>query len=474
MSRSDTVRRSLGVFAVGVLAAMLGVTVAAADEAESEDLSRWSHFHELPRPGAAATQGDFVLTPSVFGKARENLGDLRLVDQGTGKVIPYALRIRKPTVEKRELPGKALGNVVNKADQSAEFTLDLGENPEEYNQIVVNAGPLDRSYFRKLRVEGSHDNQKWGAVLDEAHLVYDVRRKDQPAIDRREFTVSPARYRYLRVRVQPDRNVEKDQPKVDSVQVFRMASLPGERASYEAVLGQRQPVRHNGQFASAWDLDLGEENVPVSRLTLKVKEGLTRPFELVILERDRVGSGVAWGGPAMERRQPDGAGIDWDLDEKGGYQQGVRVTPEGTEISFPETRARKLRLIVIDSRNTPLTIEKATFSGTARQVIFPVSADVKGPLRLYSGNPDAPPPNYDFGTRLPLKLTTERVTPGERQDNTAYVPPPKPWTERWPYLADVILALACVVLGGLLLRLARGAIRRHDALPVATQEPTQV
>jgi hypothetical protein len=272
-----------------------------------------------------------------------------------------------------------------------------------------------------------------------------------------------------------------------------MVRVEGKSVTHEATLGKRQPVRHkgqfasawDGQFASAWDLDLGDANVPISRLTLTVKEGFTRPYELVVMDRDRTREPVASGGEAddkgrpidvMEKERPGGGemaggGSDGEFDEKGDRWRGLKVTREGAEISFPEISARKLRLIVIDSRNPPLTIEKATFSAPARQVIFPVTEDLKGPLRLYSGNPDAPPPNYVFASRLPLQFESKRVELGDRQDNPIYVPPPKPWTERWPYLADVILVGACAALAGLLMMLARGAIKRHDALPEATRVP---
>jgi len=76
----------------GLLAVLLGAGPPQADvnRAAEEDFTHWSHFHEAPRPPAGAAYGDFVLPPSVFGMALPNLEDLRLTDEGTGKVIPYA------------------------------------------------------------------------------------------------------------------------------------------------------------------------------------------------------------------------------------------------------------------------------------------------------------------------------------------------------------------------------------------------
>ncbi|HKI19350.1 MAG TPA: hypothetical protein VKA15_15795, partial [Isosphaeraceae bacterium] len=50
-----------------------------------------------------------------------------------------------------------------------------------------------------------------------------------------------------------------------------------------------------------------------------------------------------------------------------------------------------------------------------------------------------------------------------RQENPAYVPEPKPLSERWPWLIYVVLGTAAAVLGIMIVDLARQAIARHDA-----------
>jgi hypothetical protein len=136
-----------------------------------------------------------------------------------------------------------------------------------------------------------------------------------------------------------------------------------------------------------------------------------------------------------------------------------------------EQRSQQLRLQVVDSGNPPLPIEQVRFTAPARQVVFAQPAGTQEPLRLYVGNPDAPAPNYDFAASLPARLDPppSRLNLGEREANPDYQPPPLPWTERWPYLVDVLLGGVCVVLLGILATLARQAIRRHDAAaPSAT------
>lgn len=440
--------------ALAVLALLAAAAPLRAQEAEGEDFTRWSHYHELPRPAGKAF-GDFLLTPSVFGTASPALEDLRLADE-SGKAIPYALRVRRPSVERRELPGRAFDRGT-KADHSSELTLDL-ENPPEYDRVEIDVQPAGPAYSRRLLVEGSADGKEWAKAL-EARAV-DVTLDGGQRIERREFPLPPTRHRFVRVRVWPDRVIEDDRPKLTAARVYRTETVKGETVTRDAFVSKRMPTRHAGQYASAWDLDLGEANVPVSRLTLTVKDGgFTRPFDVVIPGKG--GRSVYSGGGMDEKGMPWAVGSD--------SPTGVSVKGEKAEVWFPEVQARRLRLIVIDSRNAPLNVENASYSAAARQVIFAVPAGSKGPMRLYSGNERATPPNYVLAGQLPLKMEPGRVSLDERQSNPDYVAPPRPWTERWPYLADVALGAACVLLGGLLAALARGAVRRHDALPEAAE-----
>ena len=70
-----------------------------------EGLAHWQWYLELAAPQGAGRM-DCILTPAVFDKAREDLGDLRLID-GAGREIPYAIRVRRSRVELQDVPAKA-------------------------------------------------------------------------------------------------------------------------------------------------------------------------------------------------------------------------------------------------------------------------------------------------------------------------------------------------------------------------------
>jgi hypothetical protein len=95
-----------------------------------------------------------------------------------------------------------------------------------------------------------------------------------------------------------------------------------------------------------------------------------------------------------------------------------------------------------------------------------VSDDLAWPLRLYFGNPKAQAPNYDFSRFLPATLVPEpsraQWSSAGVQPNPTYVPEPKPWSERWPWLVYVVLGTASLVLLVILAVLARKALVKSD------------
>jgi hypothetical protein len=128
--------------------------------------------------------------------------------------------------------------------------------------------------------------------------------------------------------------------------------------------------------------------------------------------------------------------------------------------------ARRLRLVVTDHRNAPLTLAGVRYTAAARQVIFAPPANLAPPLRLYFGNPDAAAPLYDFAATLPevLEPAPQRGGLEELTQNPQYQPPLLPWSERWPWLICLVLSMASLVLVGLLFLLGREAIARQDRL----------
>jgi hypothetical protein len=445
-------RHRLGAGLGLLLVALVGLPVWGADESAGgpgEDLTHQEWYAEVPlTTGVRPKYCDLVVPPPIFSRAKTDLSDLRLIDQ-QGRPVPYALRVLRGQTESRTLEARAFNRAWNAESGVAEVTLDLEPNPPEHNSITINTGGTD--YRRAVRLEGSADQKSWVTVLDKVWLIHFG--TETGVVDRRRFTYPPSRFQFLRVRVTRDRSLPADEPKLLDVQVQWTVQVPGEMTTLPASLEPRQPVPGTGGPGSAWFLSLGD-SAPVEKLTFEVADvNFVRPFRLELANP---------GEPARVLAQGE-----WRRQENEGRKP--------LEVSFPEITGRRFRLVVTDYRNPPLNLIQATASAPVRQVIFTPPADLAGqPLKLYVGNPQAEPPHYDFASTLPARIDPApvRVSVNNPELNPDYRPQPKPWTERIPWLVDAVLAGAAVVLLGILLLLARSAIRRYS--PEVSAGPSAV
>jgi hypothetical protein len=243
--------------------------------------------------------------------------------------------------------------------------------------------------------------------------------------------------------VEPDRSKPGDRPEISRLAVYHRVSVPGEYVTRPAQLGPREAVRAYGAPGSAWIINLGGDQVPVEKLTFDVTDtDFSRPY---ILER------IAGEGAFVTIAQ-------------GEWRRRPGDTPKPLEIQLPnEVTSERLRLMVKDFANPPLTVRSAQYTAAARQVVF-AREGVTEPVRLYTGNPRAEAPRYDFAENLPAVLTPapQRAEIGHREPNPDYQPEPKPWTERWPGLVYVVLGVSGAVLLAILVVLARKAMSKDE------------
>jgi len=434
--------------AVATLAFTLLAGYARGQQADdSERRIRWRYFAEVPlKTEAVAGRYDFVLTPPVFDGARVDLADLRLYD-AKRREIPYALRVRRPVVRREERKATEF-NRATLDDGARQVTLELSDRETaEHNQVDVHTTGAD--FRRRVRVEGSDDGTNWKTLNEAWLLAFQT--------DRADFThfhvdYPHARYRHLRVTVWPDAAAESE-PKFEirDIGVRYRVRHAGEIVIREAGLGHRQPMPTDNGPGSMWLIELGGVGVPVSELRVTIEDAdFVRDF---VIEASEPSS----GGDAF---YPVTRGV-WR--RKAGADSGEFVASLGEEIT-----ALRLKLLVTDYRNPPLNITSARYAAAARQVVFTKTKDGEppaGPVRLYFGNPDARPPQYDFARNLPPSLPTPpaRQTLQSRQENPEYALKPPPLTERLPWLVHVALGAAIAVLAGLAFSLARAALRQERA-----------
>jgi len=429
---------------LAVVAAALCAALWAQAPGRPEWLSAWQYFKEVQAPQAPQQTGlaDFVLDREMLNASRNHAADVRLY--AGAREIPYVLRLRRQVDTSTPFTAREFNRGTEGGVAQASY--DLGERPQQHNEVEIETA--GDNFRRMAEVQGSADGVEWSTLASGAivfRFTAHGRTVEQKSVD---YPVS--RYRYLRIRVERDSQVDRAAPELKELRIFRAARVMGETVAFQGSIESRDVDRVNGRPASIWRVDFGAR-IPVERLALTVGPGLySRPFELDANDDPASPTPLASGTLDRNEDQPD--------------KQPV--------IEFPEHFARRVKLMVTDDRNPPLPISGVEALGAAREVVFEARSAAAGPIRVYYGNPRALAPRYDLAARLPAQLTPppSRLTLGPERENPIYHPEPLPFSERAPWVVYVVLAGASVVLAAILLSLLRAS--KSEVGPTAGSQTT--
>ena len=407
-----------------ILLAAGAATLLTAQDADT--LSGWQFYKEV-LVSAGNGLATIELDAEALAGAKDDGEDLRLYD-ATGNEIPYALRVLRDvqTSERRaaeEFNRSTTGDI-------AAVTLDLGDQPGVHNQIeVVTAGA---NYRWRVSVLGSDDAEDWATLSERAMIFRFSSATRGVLVNRVRYPVN--RFRFIRVAVSPDQKTASTAPVIESVTVHLAVAIRGQELDLPVVFGVREATRVNSRPASRYTIDLpGRLPIHDLRFTTPTK-AFSREFRLESIEGENIIPVTVSSGPLV---RPD-----------------IRHSDEIT-LRFREVFTPKLQLTVVDDRDPPLQLIQPVVVSTVRQVVVDLNAVVKGPLRLYYGNPSARAPERDVEVGLTGSLDegVSRLFAGVQQFNANYQEPPPPLNERAPWLVYVVLGAVCLALLVILQRL---------------------
>jgi len=436
-------------------------TEATEPVAAEEDRSQWQYraLVTIPaadvnasEPGASKPLIDFFVPPDILGHARSDLGDLRIL-QADGSRVPYALRV----LLDRTIRDTIVTSEFNRSEPEEgvhELALELLIDETDHNEVVVQTSGTN--FRRQVTVSGSDDGKDWKPLVSGIVFRFTV---GSETSSNESFVYPSSRHRFVRVQVTPDPESlalegEQDQFTFESVTVLRNVLLQGQQVSSPTMLSDREPTRYAGSAASRWIVDFGE-SIPCERLEIDVQDqDFVRDVTLEMETANVLGQAIF---------------VPVYLDQDSVWQRRPGDAETPMELKFSEVQTKRLRITVTDSLNKPLTLTGARGFAAARQIVFERPQESDESLQLYFGNFTADNPNYDFARNLPESLPQApvRAVVTAAEPNPQFVSPPKPWTERFPWLIYVVLASVSVVLGAVIFNLSRAAIASHDSAAAA-------
>lgn len=391
------------------------------------DSAKWQYAKEI-RVSGSQNLASFTIDNQVYEHANENLSDLRIID-ANGQEIKYKLSVER---ESRELETLSLSvrDLATKEGEYTQFVADLGREGQLHNSITILTNSVN--FRRQVEVESSKDGQSWLLVkrADEGGYVYDYSLDFKAKNTAVYYPQSTSRY--LRIKILDNGD---DPIKVSGATAINDIYFGARTTNLTPqVLETRQD---KDKQTTIYLLDLGARGIPSNRLKFSTADTNFNREVLIEGSNDKSSFTLVGRDVIFSYDTPKFSG------EKG-------------TLNFPEGNFRYLRLTVFNRDNPAISLSTFESIGNVRKVVF---ENKKGALRLFYGNSSARFPDYDIGAYLAYYSAGD-VSPavlGQEATNGSFEvakAAQKPLTERYPYLLPGVLAVAVLILGSLIARLA--------------------
>lgn len=374
-------------------------------------------------PGLAAVAVD----RATYLSSQTGLGDLRVV-RGAEEV-PYLIESRTGSTESNPVRAE----ILDKAAGASGLSLVLAfEKLARHSEITVETRL--RNFRYPATLETSENRQDWQLVKKGFLFDFSEEGKHFSSL---AIAYPVSTRRYLRLRIEGIADPEA----VTGVTAAEVIEEPAKYVAYGSCVPTS--VESDRPRTSLHSCDLGVDGIPATRAV----------FEIADSDRAR----------GFHRAAELEASMDGKVWSE--FARGVLVKTEGQESLIllltgntgRTPRYWRARLYHRDDR--PLTIQRIHFESVERVVKFERAQ--AGEYRLYFGNPEANTPAYDLSARLgSRRLEEAAATLGPSEPNPAYrepVPPPKPFSERYPWLLTSVLVLAVLGLGTVAVRFLKSA-----------------
>ena len=420
-------RRTL--VSLAAVAALLIAIPLLAGAIEQE----WRYYKPVTLPDSAVAPGlvELELDPEVYAHAAPGLGDIRVTEQ-QGEEQPYKLLVESG--DQRRAPVAAKTQDLSRGPgKDTTFILDLQSEGALHNELEVQTSSKD--FQRRVEVEGSDDGKSWRTLENNGTIfALTIKERGFAASDTR-VTYPDSTARFLRVRIIDD---GLEPLNVKGGVVFFARQLEPSRSKITLVLVEREEDQE--RKSTVLLMDTGSAGIPANRIELEIpRRNFHRQVSL-----EGSDDMLAW-----HNVQSNDTLYDFDT---------PKFVGNDLSIGFGESRYRYYRATIANEDNPPLPVDGARASGFVRKLVF--SADPAGSYRLYYGNPDAGSPSYDLERIFPYLVTEglPAASLGPHTQNPAFFvpePPPRPFTERFPWLLPVIVAIAALIIGAFLASLIR-------------------
>ena len=415
------------IFITALVLLLLASSSAVADFSQRD----WRYVKGITLPLGLQPGGLVELLPDreVFAGAAQGLADLRIIADENGE-IPYKLELSKAERERTSFP-VSLRDKGYIAGSYNIFTADLGQSGILHNEIEIK---ISSANFRRIAtVETSNDEATWMKIGEQTVYDFTVKERDFTTRDTRvRYPDSTARYLRVKIADNGEGSLE-----IIGATVFYVKETPAREIPWSASI--LDISRDAGQRTTNVEIDLGTPGLPTYRLAISTPD--VNFYREVTLQASTDRENWA---TVMQRANL----YAYDT---------PKFVGRSLVITYPETTARYLRLVIHDEDSPPLTVQEVNVWSLWRRVVF--AADPQRSYKLYYGNAKAQRPSYDIERIFPYFVTEKlpEAKLGPQTANPSFEEEKPPVSERFPWLFPAVVAVAVVIVALLLLSILRQA-----------------
>ncbi|MHC1773929.1 MAG: DUF3999 family protein [Lentimicrobium sp.] len=357
-----------------------------------------------------------ILPDEIFGKTSQNLTDIRIfgITPGNDTVeAPYLLRLTTEKISSKEIAFKIINASHNNKGYYFTFEVPSGE---PVNRIKLEFRQPDFDW--PVTLEGSQNQEEWVTVIEDYRIL-----SIKNELTDFQFTTlafPESKYRYFRLLID-----SKEKPDLIKAGIAQHEVSEGTFRNYPI----RNIITTENKQAKQTEADI-ELQMPVRashiRIVVSDKFDYYRPLTIKYLS-DSIHTEQGWKYIYST------------------LTSGTLNSIEKNEFKFSSTTVQKLKIVIQNQDNQPLTIDTIKVKGYVHELVTRF-ADQATYFLTY-GDTKAERPHYDidrFSGNIPVSLTS--VEPGnemtiEKEDIPVTDPLFKNKKWLWTILVVIILLL---------------------------------
>lgn len=328
---------------------------------------------------------EVVLPEAIFKSINTNFSDLRIIGFNSSNdtiEVPYIITNSSKEIVYKKIPFQLINASKNNNGYFWTFETPIDKIINEINLSFKN-----KNFDWSVQLEGSQNQNDWFTILDKYRIL--SIHNNQIDFNYTKIKFPKSNYKYYRVKIKSD-NIPDLNKATLSLQIVEKELI------HNCSVKRMKPVNTK----NTTEIDVELTNVyPISKISIAIADSLDFYRPIIIKQlKDSVKTEKGW------------------IYNYTTLTSSIINSTEASEFHFNPTFLNKLKIIIYNNNNAPLTIDTVTTKGFVYKLVARFS-DLSSDYFLYYGNTSSTAPSYDivnFKDKIPTGITQLKLSEEEK------------------------------------------------------------